>query len=132
MKYITKTEDSTYSKFTIAAAVAKSIATSGRNDTGKTMLICTYTKISSHWEVGVPEAISQLLDLPDTLTRGVFENIHTMHLLNHIKKCNGNEYEVGPSELGDCSIVHERGKAKIIALFEDYAHQGQELANMCL
>jgi hypothetical protein len=41
MKYITKTEDSTYSKVTIAAAVAKSLAMSGRNDKGKAMLIRT-------------------------------------------------------------------------------------------
>jgi hypothetical protein len=132
MKYITKTEDSTYSKLTIAAAVTKSLATSGRNDKGKLMLIRTYNKISSHREVGIPEAISDLLDFPDTLTGGVFENIHTTHLLNHIKKCNGNRDEMATTDLGDCSIIRVGGKTKVISLFDDYAHRGPGLSDMCL
>jgi hypothetical protein len=51
------------------------------------MLIPSYNKISNHREVGIPEAISNLLDFPNTLTGGVFEKIHTTHLLNHIKRC---------------------------------------------
>ena len=62
MKYISKTEEGTQSKLTIAAAVAKSLATSRRDDKGRAMLIRTYNKISSHREVGIPEAISHLLD----------------------------------------------------------------------
>jgi hypothetical protein len=132
MKYITKTEDSTYSKLMIAAAVAKSLATSGRNDKGKVMLIRTYNKISSHQEVGIPEVISHLVDLPDTLTGGVFENIHTTHLLNYIKKCNGNRGEVTMTDLGDCSIIRVGRKTKVISLFDDYAHHGPGLSDMCL
>jgi hypothetical protein len=50
------------------------------------------------------------------------------------QECNGNNDEViGPSGLGDFSILHEKGKAsKIIALFDDYAHRGPDLTNMCL
>jgi hypothetical protein len=132
MKYITKTEGSTYSKLTIAAAVAKALTNSGRRDKGKAMVIRTYNKISSHREVGIPEAISHLLDLPDVLTGAIFENVHTTHLLNHLKSLNGRADEIPAPGLGEASIVRVHNKTTLISLFDDYAHRGSGLADMCL
>ena len=55
MKYISKAETSTYSKLTIAAAVARALATTpkGSKDIGKSMLVKTYNKLASHRELGV-------------------------------------------------------------------------------
>lgn len=134
MKYLSKTEESTYSKLTIAAAVTKELARSARDvsSKGKSMLIRTFNKISSHREVGIPEAISHLLDFPDTLTGATFENIHTTHLLNHLKTLNGERDEIAATDMGDSSIVHVRNRATIISVFDDYAHRGPHLADMCL
>jgi hypothetical protein len=70
MKYISKTEDNTYSKLMIAAAVIKILITSKSDgqDEEKSMLIKTYNKLSSHHEIGIPEIISHLLDYSDALT----------------------------------------------------------------
>lgn len=134
MKYITKTEETTYSKLTIAAAVAKAVTQSGRHDKGKLMLIRTFNKISSHREVGIPEAISHLLDFPDTLTGAIFENIHTTHLLNYLKKFDAvhDEDELWTTDMGESSIVRVRNRTTLVSLFDDYAHRGPSLADMCL
>lgn len=74
MKYISKAEENTHSKLTIAAAVAKALGASTNNngrDQGKSMLIKTYNKLTSHREVGIPETISHLLDYADVLTGAV-------------------------------------------------------------
>jgi PIF1-like helicase/Helitron helicase-like domain at N-terminus len=132
MKYISKAEESTQSKLTIAAAVVKAFSKSARDDKGKKMLIRTYNKISSHREVGIPEMISHLLDYPETLTGAIFENIHTTHLLNYMKILNGAEDELTLTNLGDSSIVHVRNKPTIVSPFDDYAHRGPSLASMCM
>ena len=62
----------------------------------------------------------------------VFKNIHTTHLLNYIKNCKGNHDEVTTTDMRDCSIIRVGEKAKIISLFDDYAHRGPGLANLCL
>jgi hypothetical protein len=71
MKYISNAEENTHSKLTIAAAVARALKASNNNsrDQGKSMLIKTYNKLSSHREVGIPEAISHSLDYPDVFDR---------------------------------------------------------------
>jgi PIF1-like helicase len=134
MKYISKAEDNTHSKLTIAAAVAKALRTSNTNgrDPGKSMLIKTYNKLSSHREVSLPEIISHLLDYSDILTDAIFENIYTTHLLNHMKAYNNGQNDLIPTDLGDSSIVRVRNTVSIVALFDDYAHRGPGLANMCL
>ena len=96
------------------------------------MLIRTYNKISSHREVGIPEAISHLLDFPHTLTGAAFENIYTTHLLNHLKIVNGERDEIATMDMGDSSIVQVRNRATIISVFDDYTHRGPDLADMCL
>src|SRR5205814_8456367 len=85
MKYISKAEENAHSKLTIAATVARALATSKRDgrDEGKSMLIKTYNRLSSHREVGIPEALSHLLDYPNALTDAIFQSVHTTHLLNH-------------------------------------------------
>jgi hypothetical protein len=134
MKYVSKTEETTYSKLTIAAAVAKELSKSRTAvcSKGKSMLIRTYNKISSHREVGVPEAISHLLDFPDTITGAIFENIHTTHLLDYLKAPSGDRDEPSLRDSGDSSIVRVRDRTTIVSAFDDYAHRGPELENMCL
>jgi ATP-dependent DNA helicase PIF1 len=134
MKYISKAEDNTHSKLTIAAAVAKALRTSNNNgqDLGKSMLIKTYNKLSSHREVGLPEIISHLLDYEDVVTGAKFENIYTTHLLNHLKAYNNEKDGLIPTDLGDSSIIRTRNTDSIVALFDDYAHRGSSLADMCL
>src|SRR5579859_1872006 len=134
MKYISKAEENTHSKLTIAAAVARALATSkldGR-DEGKSMLVKTYNKLSSHREVGIPEAISHLLDYPDALSSGTFQNIHTTHLLNHLKALNSGQDDLTPMDMGDSSILRVRNLVVLLSLFDDYAHRGLSLTNMCL
>jgi hypothetical protein len=111
MKYITKAEESLQSKLTIAAAVLKAISKSTRNDKGKAMLIRTYNKMSSHREVGIPEMISHILD--------------STHLLNYTKTLNGEQDELTPTDLGDSSTIR-------VSPFDDYAHRGPKLENMCM
>jgi len=130
IKYISKAELNTYSKLTIAAAVSKSLTTSrGKMDPGKTMLLRTYNELSSHREVGIPEALSHLLDYPNTLTSGVFNNLHTTYLLNY-RKSHQELALVGESS--DASIIRVGNKMAVVALFDDYAHRGPHLADMCL
>jgi len=89
MKYISKPEAALHSKLTVAAAVRKAISTSpepGSNaHIAKSMLLKTYNKLDSLREVGVPEAISHLLKFPDHYTDATFVNIHTTHLLRHMR-----------------------------------------------
>jgi hypothetical protein len=115
MKYISKAEDNTHSKLTIAAAVAKAHSMSSNNirDSGKSMLIKTYNKLSSHREVGSPEMIWHLLDYSDVLTGGTFQNIYATHLLDHLKALNNRQDDLTPTELGDSSIVRVRMTADV-------------------
>lgn len=134
MKYISKAEENTHSKLTIAAAVARALATSrpdGR-DEGKSMLIKTYNKLSSHREVGILEAISHLLDYHEALSSGTFQNIHTTHLLNHLKALNNGQDDLTLTDMGDSSILRVQNSVVLLSLFDDYAHRGPSLANMCL
>src|SRR5579859_7795450 len=134
MKYILKAEENTHSKLTIVAAVAKALNTSNNNgwDQGNSMLIRTYNKLSSHHEVGIPEAISHLLDYLDILTGATFENIYTTYLLNHVKAYNNGQDELIPTDLGDSSIVRIHNKVSIVTLFDDYVHRGSSLGDMSL
>ena len=51
----------------------------------KMMLLKTYNKLDSLREVGVPEAISHLLKFRDHYTNATFVNIHTTHVLRHMR-----------------------------------------------
>jgi hypothetical protein len=58
----------------------------------------------------MPEALSHLLDFPDVLTGATFQNIHTTHLLHHIKALDGDGDQPFSTDLGDSSIVRVRNK----------------------
>ena len=72
MKYISKPEAALHSKFTVAAAVWKTMSTFPKLDSNayiaKSMLLKTYNKLDSLREISVPEAISHLLKFPDHYT----------------------------------------------------------------
>jgi Helitron helicase-like domain at N-terminus len=85
LKYISKPEASLYSKIMIAAAAREAfIAPSNMSTTAKSLLLKTYNKLESHREVGLPEAISNLLHYPDHYTEGVFETLNTSRLLRYM------------------------------------------------
>src|SRR5579859_3873414 len=137
-KYISKPEASTHSKLTIAAAVRKSLSehTFAHNvDVAKKVLHKTYNKLDSHREVGMPEALSHLLNLPDHLTGATFENIHTSHLLRYLNRAS-NQQAATSSNDGphfDSTVIHSATSGfSIISLFDDYAHCGQSLTSFCL
>jgi hypothetical protein len=132
-RYISKAEENTHSKLTIATAVAKALASynTGR-DPGKSMLIKSYNRLSSHCEVGIPEAISHMLYYPNVLTSATFQNIYTTHLLNHLQGYNDGKDDLLHMDLGDLSIVRVRNTVSIVSLFDDYSHRGTSLADMCL
>jgi len=134
MKYISKAEENTHSKLTIAAAVAKALTIAKPNgqDHGKSMLIKTYNRLSSHREVGIPEALSHLLNYPDALTDAIFQSVHTTHLLNHLKSLNNGQDDLTPMDLGESTIIQERGTPTLLSLFDNYANRGPGLADMCL
>ena len=50
-------------------------------DITKRFLIKTYNKLDTQCDIGVLEAISHLLNIPDHYTDAVFERLHTSHLL---------------------------------------------------
>src|SRR5579859_3608993 len=134
MKYISKAEENTHSKLTTTAAVVKALSASENNgrDQGKSMLIKTYNRLSSHCEVGIPEALSHLLDYPDALTDAIFQSVHTTHLLNHLKSLNDGQDDLTPMDLGESTIIQERGTPTLLSLFDDYPNRGPGLADMCL
>ena len=82
LKYILKSEQTLYSKLTVAAAIRAAQSSSPFNTSiGKQIVQRVYNKIESHHEVGIPEAISHLLDFPDHYTDVTFINISTTQLL---------------------------------------------------
>ena len=88
MKYISKPEAALHSKLTIAATVRKALPTtlsSSTIDPGRNMILKTCNKLDSHREVGIPEAISHLLDFPDHYTDKNFQHIHMTLLLQYFK-----------------------------------------------
>src|SRR5579859_3116932 len=56
---------------------------------GKKMLLKIYNKMESYREVGVPVAITHMLDYPDHYTDAIFCNLHTTHLLAYMRRLNG-------------------------------------------
>src|SRR5579859_4221125 len=137
-KYMSKPEASTHSKLTIAAAVRKSLSEqmfTDDVDIAKKVLHKTYNKLDSHREVGMPEALSHLLNLPDHLTAATFENIHTSHLLHHLDR-SSNRAAANVTEDNahfDSTVIHSPISGfSIVSPFDDYAHRGQPLVSFCL
>ena len=91
MKYITKFEAPSHTKLTVAAAVRDAMQNLNANymsdvDILKRFLLKTYNKLDTQREVGVPEAISHLLDISDHYTEATFGRLHTSHLLQYVKQ----------------------------------------------
>jgi hypothetical protein len=141
MKYISKPETALHSKLTIAAAIRRvlqSHAPSAGHDIGRLMLLKIYNKIESYREVGVPEAISHLLQLPDHYTGATFSKIHTTHLLAYIKRGTNesprpHDLETGADNVEpDTEIVVNNGHFTLVSPFDDYANRGDTLSDYCL
>ena len=137
MKYISKPETSLHSKLTIAAAVRRSINDQDANiniDMGKRMLLKTYNKLDSHREVGIPEALSHLLDFPDHFTEDTFQSINTTHLFGYMTRIAQTQVDVTPDSDGiyDANIIRNGVGYTIVTLFEDYVCRGDALQTLCL
>jgi hypothetical protein len=141
MKYISKPETALHSKLTVAAAIRRvlqSRPSSPDDDIGRMMLLKIYNKIESYREVGVPEAISNLLKLPDHYTDATFSTIHTTHLLIYIKHAMNLSPPADNRETGandaepDTEIIVNNSHFTVASAFDDYANRGDTLADYCL
>ena len=135
IKYISKPEATLHSKLTIAAAARKAMSDSNNatDISAKKMLLKVCNKIESHREVGVPEAISHLLNFPDHYTDTPFKRLNTTHLWHHIRSQWPNSDENHDDEIDDqCQIISVDHAFKLVSLFDDYGCRGQSLDNFCL
>jgi hypothetical protein len=147
LKYISKSEQSLYSKLAIAAAVrTHQVADSSTNTTGKTMLTQIYNKIQSHREVGTPEAISHLLEFPDHYTDNTFVPVSTTQLFHHFQQLtrlstdhseplhieSGIASNVPRQDELDGEIIQEDNGYHFITFFDDYQYRGALLKDYCL
>ncbi len=100
LKYISKSEQSLYSKLAIAASIRTAQMSLLPMNTvmGKKMVQQIYNKIESHHEVGIPEMISHLLEFPDHYMDASFVNISTTQLLHHFKYLNQLFLSQSPSQ----------------------------------
>jgi hypothetical protein len=139
MKYITKPEAALHSKLTVAAAVRKTISTQtvpgSSADISKKLLLKVYNKLDTLREVGVPEAISHILKFPERYTDANFVNLHTTHLLRHMR--NLAQYQIMEDDENEDDfnlevIVNDQGALCTVSLFDDYACRGEALHNWCL
>jgi hypothetical protein len=144
LKYISKSEQSLYSKLAIAAAVrtAQTISHPTTVQTGKQVLQQIYNKIQSHREVGIPEAISHLLEFPDHYTDETFTSINTTDLHRHIDTLNRQWNlhvslgqmidENADDDMLDGEIVMEHHTYQFVTFFDDYQYRGDTLKSFCL
>ena len=132
MKYISKPETASHTKLTIAAAVRDAMQNSTTSymadvDITKRFLIKTYNKLDTLREVGVPEAISHLLNIPDHYTDAVFERLHTSHLRRYIDRFSQDKHDEPKSddeadEMLDVQLIKNDHKYNVISSFDDYAY----------
>jgi hypothetical protein len=143
MKYISKPEAALHTKLTVAAAVRDAMQSSTGSymsdvDITKQFLIKVYNKLDTQREVGLPEAISHLLNVPDHYTDAVFDRLHTTHLLRYVAQFSLDQVYRPESEddendeVLDSQIVVSNKKYIIVSPFDDYAHREPRLANFCL
>lgn len=149
IKYISKDEQSLHSKLTIAAAARASQMNSSTANTsvGKQMITKVYNKIQSHREVGLPEAISHLLEFPDYYSSSDFVNVNTTQLRAYFKQhsaitsANGragilssdlavNEIAVdgGEDATIEAEIIPAGTHYKLLHVFDDYKYRGPDFA----
>ena len=155
MKYISKPEQATHAKLTIAAAVRKELSNTNNSSSvttptnpGKHMLSKVYNRLDSYREVGLPEAISHLCGFPDHYTSATFVNINTKTLLYYVKRrhkqCiasmdidqtkNGDTRNTNSekSEVFDSQILSTRRGFRLLSPFDDYICRGEHLSQICL
>ena len=141
MKYISKPETALHSKLTVAAAIRRTLQSrpsSEDDDIGRLMLLKIYNKIESYREVGVPEAISHLLQLPDHYTDATFSKIYTTHLLTYIKRTANLSLPIRNMESGtddvepDTEIIVNDSHFTIVSAFDNYANRGDTLSDYYL
>jgi ABC-type dipeptide/oligopeptide/nickel transport system ATPase component len=142
LKYITKPEATLHTKLTVAAAVRDAMQNLSANymsdvDITKRFLLKTYNKLDTQREVGVPEAISHLLSVPDHYTEAKFERLHTSHLLQYIKQFSQTEEKDQSSdqeqdEMLDSQLIVSNKTYVAVSYFDDYAHRGSQLKELCL
>jgi ATP-dependent DNA helicase PIF1 len=142
MKYISKPEAASHTKLTVSAAVRDAMQNSTADymsdvDVTKRFLIKIYNKLDTQREVGVPEAISHLLNISDHYTDSMFERLHTSHLLRYVDRLSLSKDEQPDSdneqdETLDSQLIVSNNKYTIISPFDNYAHRGPSFANYCL
>src|SRR5436190_3260280 len=128
MKYITKPETALHAKLTIAAAVRQA----SNNPDAKKMLLRIYNKLEGSREVGVPEALSHILEYPDHYTDVIYSNVNTTHLLNYIKRVLKRHATVVDDSPDSEIVAASDGTLSIVSPFDDYAHRGPILNDYCL
>ena len=142
MKYISKPEASLHTKLTIAAAVRDAMQNVNANymsdvDITKSFLIKTYNRLDTQREVGVPEAISYLLNISDHYTEAIFECLHTSHLLRYVKRFSYDKEDESSAEdeqdrTLDSRVIVSNKSYTIISPFDDYAYRWPHFANLCM
>ena len=100
-------------------------------------LLKTYNKLDTQREVGVPEAISHLLNIPDHYTEAKFERLHTSHLLQYVKQfCHTEDRDQSSDqeqdEMLDSQLVISNKTYVAVSYFDDYAYRGSHLKELCL
>ena len=137
LKYICKPEETLHSKLTIAAAhrTAFTSVSSANTLNGQRMILQIYNKIESHREVGVPEAISHLLDYPDHYSNMTFQNINTTQLwlyITRLQQSHDSQNIVGDHDHVRSQIIDVQGGFTLLSPFDDYRFRGGVLAQYSL
>src|SRR5438045_6434626 len=101
-------------------------------DSGKSFLVKAYNKLDTQREVGVPEAISHLLDIPDHYTDALFKPLHSSHALWYAKKLAS---QTGDNETGvtlDANLITNGHGYSMVSHCDDYAYRGDLLSPLTL
>src|SRR5205814_7711193 len=136
LQYISKREACSHTKLSIGVVVRDAMKSSAAAmadvdvDVAKSFLIKTYNKLDTLCEVGTPEAISHLLEIPDHYTDAIFTPIHTSFLLFYAKQLSSNAPPqlrpdgVEGTEALDATIIRAPDGYSIVSQCDDYAHRG--------
>jgi hypothetical protein len=103
-------------------------------------------KLQTHREVGLADAISYLLGLPDQYTTATFVKLHTNFLLSYIRRLwsklgllpmaneeDGNRTILEPEDTGlDSNLVLDQGVFTLVSPLDDYCYRGPALRDYCL
>ena len=136
-KYVCKPEETLHSKLIIAAAHRTAFTSVSPANTlnGRRMILQIYNKIESHREVGVPEALSHLLDYPDYYSNMTFQNINTTQLWLYITRLQeSHEHQNIVSDSGHLhsQIIDIHEGLTLLFPFDDYRFRGETLAQYSL